>query len=112
MKRAKKADPDRVWWVSHPDHSVAVVSAPCWEQATVEAAKWWDVPWGKVAAMCECQRTEKILRNVCVSCGTIFHGTGLLCAKCRVAERDKEQNRRAQDRRFYQEMMPKGEKGA
>ena len=103
MSRTKKAAPDMIWWVSHPDHEVAVVSAPNWEQATVEAARWWDVPWRKVAALCECQRKEKVVRNVCINCGTVFHGEGPLCTRCRIVERDKELNRRARDRRYYRE---------
>ena len=106
MVRAKKVDTVQVWWVDHPDHHIAIVSAPNWEQATVEAAKWWDVPWREVAAMCECVKVEKIVRNICVDCGTIFHGEGPLCAKCAVAKRDRELNRKARERRFYREMMP------
>ena len=100
MIRKKKASTDQVWWVSHPAHNIAIVSAPNWELATVEAAKWWDVPWREVAAMCECTRVEKIVRNVCVSCGIVFHGKGPLCTKCAVVERDRELNRPARERRF------------
>ena len=106
MVRGKKDSLDRVWWVEHPDHHIAIVRAPNWEQATVEAAKWWDVPWREVAAMCECQRVEKLVRHVCVNCGAVFHGEGPLCTKCAVKERDLELNREARARRFYREMMP------
>lgn len=109
MLKAKKAKPDRVWWVTHPDHTMAVVSAPNWEQATVEAAKWWEVPWRKVAALCECHKTAEVNRNVCVNCGVIFHGEGVRCTKCEVIARDEELNRRSKDRRYYQKMMPRAD---
>lgn len=47
MARARKAVPDRVWWVRHPRYGTAVVSAPDWEQATVEAASGGKCPGGK-----------------------------------------------------------------
>lgn len=50
MTKTRKPDPDKIWWVAHPAHTTAVVSAPSWELATVEAARWWDVPWREVAA--------------------------------------------------------------
>ena len=58
MAQIKRAAPVPVWWVRHPDHEVAIVRAPNWEQATVEAAKWWDVPWREVAALCELEKKE------------------------------------------------------
>lgn len=106
-KNNRKPAPDRLWWVRHPEHTVAVVSAPNWELATVEAARWWDVPWKEVAALCECERTEKVRRNVCTGCGMIFHGEGLRCAKCEAVRRDEELNRAARERRFYREAMPR-----
>ncbi len=112
MPKTKRASPDRLWWVRHPDHVLAVVSAVSWEQATVEAAAWWDVPWKEVAALCECERTEEVRRNVCVQCGQIFHGQGLRCTRCEVAERDRELNRRARARRYYREAMPGKKSGA
>ncbi len=109
MVRTKRAKPDRIWWVTHPDHTITVVSAPNWEQATVEAARFWDVPWRKVAALCECHKTAEVNRNVCVNCGVIFHGEGPLCTKCGLIARDKEMNRRARERRYYQKMMPRAD---
>ena len=107
MPTAKKAPPLIVWWVRHPEQGLAIVNAPNWEQATVEAAKWWEVPWGKVAALCECERQEKVPRHVCVRCGQIFNGDGIRCTKCEIVERDRELNRRARARKFYQSMMPR-----
>lgn len=107
MKRTKRAPPDRIWWVRHPEHGTAVVSAPNWELATVEAAKWWDVPWREAAALCECEKTAEAIRHVCVRCGRIFHGDGLRCALCQAEERDRILNKKSQERRFYRTMMPK-----
>lgn len=109
-RSGRRPSPDRIWWVRHPEHTVAVVSAPNWEQATVEAARWWDVPWREVAALCECERTENARRNVCVGCGMIFHGEGIRCARCEAVRRDEELNRAARERRFYREAMPRKEK--
>ena len=36
MPTAKKAPPQHLWWVRHPECGLAVVDAPNWEQATVE----------------------------------------------------------------------------
>ena len=52
MPTAKRAPPLHLWWVRHPECGLAVVDAPNWELATVEAAAWWRVPWKKVAALC------------------------------------------------------------
>lgn len=111
MARAKSASPDRIWWVRHPEHTVAVVSAPDWELATVEAARWWDVPWREVAALCECERMEKVRRHVCVDCGTIFHGDGPFCGRCEAVRRNEELNRAARRRRFYREFTPRRREG-
>lgn len=48
MPTAKKAPPQHLWWVRHPECGLAIVDAPNWEQATVEAAAWWEVPWKKL----------------------------------------------------------------
>ena len=53
MPTAKKAPPQHLWWVRHPEYGLAVVDASNWELATVEAADWWEVPWKEVAALCE-----------------------------------------------------------
>ena len=45
MPTAKKAPPMHLWWVRHPVCGLAIVNAPNWEQATVEAAAWWETPW-------------------------------------------------------------------
>ena len=47
MAQIKKAAPVPVWWVRHPDHEVAIVRAPNWEQATVEAASGGTCPGGR-----------------------------------------------------------------
>lgn len=92
-----------VWWVKHPDHTVAVAIADSWEQATVQAAEWWEVPWGKVAALCECEKKEELVHNVCCDCGNKMWGDGkrVRCGECESIARDQERTRKARDRRFF-----------
>lgn len=93
-----------VWWVEHPDHTVAVVIADNWEQATVEAAKWWEVPWGKVAARCELQKKDEVLHGVCCDCGGKMWspvGAGRArCGKCESIARSREESRRARREKY------------
>lgn len=99
-----------VWWVDHPDHTTAVVIADNWEKATVEAAKWWDVPWGKVAAMCTEQKKEPLLHGVCCDCGQKMWSPGgprVRCGKCESVAKSLEESRKAKSRRFYAEMHKK-----
>ena len=107
MTETKQAGRDFTRWVSHPEHTVAVLRAPNWEQATVAAAEWWGVPWAKVAALSEARKMEQAPRCVCVQCGLVFHGEGLRCARCEAAARDAELNHQAQSRRFWREMGPR-----
>lgn len=44
MARSKK---QICWVVAHPEIGTAFVTADSWEQATVAAADFWGVPWGK-----------------------------------------------------------------
>ena len=101
MPTAKKAPPQHLWWVRHPECGLAIVDAPNWEQATVEAANWWEVSWREVAALCECEREEIVPRHVCICCGEIFNSEGFRCTKCEIIERDKRLNQRARTRRYY-----------
>ncbi len=105
---AKKNEDQRIiWWVEHPDHAPAVVQAPNWEQATVEAAKWWDVPWREVAALCECGRKEILPRFVCGDCGKLFYGRDgerTRCALCEAKARDDEARLRAKEVRYWRDV--------
>ena len=108
---AKKAESQRiVWWVEHPAHGLAIVQAPNWEQATVEAAKWWDVPWGKVAALCEEKRHEVLPRCICVDCRQPYwghDGDRVRCAVCENIARNAAAKRKADNKRFWKEMAPR-----
>lgn len=106
MPTPKKASPQHLWWVCHPECGLAVVDAPSWEQATVEAASWWEIPWREVAALCECEREEIVPRHICLYCGRIFNGSGFRCTKCEIVERDRRLNQRAQARRLSRSMLP------
>ncbi len=105
---AKKSENQRIiWWVDHPDHTTAVVDADNWEQATVEAAKWWDVPWREVAALCECGRKELLPKFVCSDCGKVFwgrDGSQIRCGLCEAKARDDERRRRTMEERHWREV--------
>lgn len=99
-----------VWWVEHPDHTVAVVVADNWEQATIEAAKWWEVPWGKVVAQCTEQKKEPLMRGMCCECGAKVWNSGnvrVRCGKCEAVARDNELNKKYQNMRYYASMHSK-----
>lgn len=93
---------DILWEVGCEGHVDAWVSAENWELATVEAAKFWGVPWGKVAALCECK--QKIVgapRNICCRCKRTYFGTPPLCGACREAMKTEEKLlRRARERAY------------
>ena len=94
-----------VWWVEHPDHTVAVVVADNWEQATVEAAKWWEVPWSKVAATCTEKKKEPLMRGMCCECGAKIWSNGgpkARCGKCEAVARDNELSRKYREKKVLQ----------
>lgn len=72
-----------LWWVKAEDLCKVPVIAETWEQATLEAALFWGVPWAKVVAKCELVEKLPVVRNVCVRCGTLFNGSGVMCEHCR-----------------------------
>lgn len=100
----------KLWWVEHPDYNVAIVEAESWEQATVEAANWWGVRWGKVAATCTLQKAEELRPIKCKLCPAVFYGQEgekPVCPKCAARERDRKLNEKANARRYWMEMRPK-----
>ena len=101
-------DREAVWRVRHPDHGETVVRAADWQQATVEAAFWWEVPWKKVAADCDVVKIGDIPRNVCVDCGKVFNREGMRCEICTAKARDRAASSKAAGRRHWKEMGPRG----
>lgn len=82
-----------VFFVKHPNHTIAPVIAPSWEQATVKAAEFWNVSWGKVVALCECERKMDAHKGVCMDCGRIFYGGEVICPACTVKRKDEERRK-------------------
>lgn len=75
---------DILWEVGCEGHVDAWVIAPNWEQATVEAAKFWGVNWGTVVAKCE--QKKKIVgapRNICCKCDKAYFGSPPMCTLCK-----------------------------
>lgn len=96
-----------VWFVEHPEHTTVPVIAASWEQATVQAAEWWGVPWGKVAARCECRRKFEAVHCVCQRCGRWFSGAGTLCEFCETLLKEEENRTRQRIRRGGWMELPK-----
>ena len=82
----------RCWEVSHPDLGKVWVAAESWELATVEAAKVWGLPWGKLVTEMCCERSWRAMRHVCQRCGRFFNAEGMLCDACKkTLETEREQ---------------------
>lgn len=85
------ASKEQIWFLRHEGHGVAIVRAVSFEQATVAAAQFWGVPWAKVAAGIEVERTKPLLTNVCARCGKMFQGgKDILCTPCERAQREED----------------------
>lgn len=94
---------DILWEVGCEGHVDAWVIAPNWEQATVEAARFWGVSWGSVVAKCEAKkRIVGAPRNVCCKCGKIYSGPPTLCTLCRESAELEEEILRHRRIRAYQ----------
>lgn len=108
-----RLDKEKVYFVRHPVHGLAIVTAQSEEEATVAASRFYGVPWGKIAWQCVIERTMPIFNNICTRCGGMFqggHAEGTsLCDKCLQKLRDEnaEQQRMERRRRMAREMAKK-----
>lgn len=91
-----------LWFIKAPGHVQVPVVAADWEQATVQAAKFWDVPWAKIFCQCELVRKSVVIRNVCCRCGKHFNAPGVECEPCKLIRATEEQNAQAAERRYWQ----------
>lgn len=89
MKNDKKVV---CWVVLLPGRCPAYVVADSWEQATVKAAAFWEVPWGPNVAHMELQRKMEARKRACLRCRKIFYEQGDLCPVCEKARRDDAAN--------------------
>lgn len=94
MKGEKK-----VYLVKRADTGATVpVIAEDWPLATVEAARFWAVPWGKYVHQMELERTMDYRPSICIKCGKYRtammdeEGTGLCMACKKAAEEEKKLN--------------------
>ena len=71
MATAKKKD--YLWFVKAPGHVQVPVIAQDWEQATLEAARFWGVKWAEIFWQCELVKKTDVIRNMCCRPGG---GTG------------------------------------
>ena len=99
---ADKKNRTILWEVGCEGHADAWVVADNWEQATVEAAAFWQVPWREVAAYCvEKQRIVGAPRNVCCRCKQIYYSALPLCESCRKVLETEEMIQRRRLRKAY-----------
>lgn len=95
---------DILWEIGCEGHTDAWVVAESWELATVEAARFWGVPWRTMAARCEeKKRVEGAPRNICCRCGKTYFGPPPMCGICAQASRQEEERMRHLLRRAYQQ---------
>lgn len=99
MATARKRD--YLWFITAPGHVQVPVVAPDWEQATVEAARFWGVPWAKIFCQCELVRKSEVLRNVCIRCKRHFNGEGVECEPCQKLRAIEEKEAQAAARRYW-----------
>lgn len=100
---ADRKKKDILWEVGCERHTDAWVIADNWELATVEAAKFWQVPWREVAAACEMKkRIVGAPRNVCCRCGKTYFGAPPMCSFCQKDQRLEEEHLRRKLNRAYQ----------
>ena len=99
MATARKRD--YLWFITAPGHVQVPVVAPDWEQATVQAARFWGANWGKIFWQCELVRKTEVIRNVCCRCGKHFNGDGVECEPCRRIRAVEERNARAAEQRYW-----------
>lgn len=91
-----------LWEIGCEGHTDAWVVAESWELATVEAARFWGVPWGKVAALCECKRRiPGAPRNACCRCGKVYYGPAPMCGACLETAKTEEYLLQQARRRGY-----------
>ena len=105
MASSKKKE--YVFFVKHPNHTTAPVIAESWEQATVKAAEFWGVSWGKVVALCECERKLEAHKGVCMDCGKIFYGGNVICSVCTAKRKDEEWRKQRWLRSGGASLLPK-----
>lgn len=65
------------WEVTAPGHEKAIVTASCEELAGVEAARFWGVPWPKVAAHLDAKRISSAYRRKCAKCGAAYYAASV-----------------------------------
>lgn len=98
MKNDKKVV---CWVVELPGRCPAYVQADSWEQATVKAAEFWGVPWGRNVAHMTLQQKMESRKNVCLRCRRIFYEQGELCPACEHARRDDAANAAARMKKTW-----------
>lgn len=97
---------EKVYWVRHPEHGLAIVRATDETGATVAAAKFYGVPWGPIAWQCEIERVMPLFNNICSKCGSMFQGGHTegtsLCDACAQKIKDENIEMQRRDRRRKQ----------
>lgn len=80
----------------------AYVQAESWPEATIRAAEFWGIPWGKNVANMEQGQTREARKNLCLKCRRIIYGERELCEACEAARlQDRENAERRMKRTWY-----------
>ena len=84
MKAPEKV---RSWRVTHPEHGEIMVCADTAEEAGVEAARLWGVPWTKIAAMLDAEDHGVSWRVTCPACSRVFPSATERAGRCPACEK-------------------------
>lgn len=99
---AGKKNTATVYVVTLEGRCPAYVQAESWAEATVRAAEFWGIPWGRNVANMELQQKMEARKNVCLKCRRIIYGERELCEACEAARlQDRENAERRMKKTWY-----------
>ena len=100
---ASKDQMAQCWVVKLEGRCPAYVIAKDWEQATVEAARFWGISWTANVANMDLLEKLEARKNVCLKCGKFFYGTSEsgLCQRCETARQQDIERAKALKRKTW-----------
>lgn len=80
------------------------VTAETPEQATVEAARFWGIPWTRALQDMDVEQGRELPRRLCPRCGNyVFESQEDYCEKCRRELAVEKENLRRRAARYFRE---------